>query len=59
MAQVRPATVTETGVEYPLEGYPLTGFYPLGVSNHILDTARIEARGTLLLMLCRDRKGGD
>lgn len=46
--------VTETGVEYPLENYPLSGFYPLGVSNHIVDNARITARGTLLVMLCRD-----
>ncbi len=51
--------VTETGVEYPLEDYPLSGFYPLGVSNHILDTARITARGTLLVMLCRDRRRGE
>ena len=46
--------VTETGVEYPLERYPLSGAYPLGVSNHILDTARITAQGTLLVMLCRE-----
>ena len=46
--------VTETGVEYPLTNHLLTGFYPLGVSNHILDTAKITARGgTLLVMLCR------
>lgn len=46
-------TVTETGVEYPLDRYPLSPFYPLGVSNHILDTAVITAEGTLLVMLCR------
>ena len=46
--------VTETGVEYPLEDYPLSGAYPLGVSNHIRDTARITAQGTLLVMLCRE-----
>ncbi len=51
-----PCTVTETGVEYPLKEHTLTGFYPLGVSNHILDAARITARGTLLVMLCRDRR---
>lgn len=45
--------VTETGVEYPLDRYPLSPFYPLGVSNHILDTAVITAEGTLLVMLCR------
>lgn len=46
--------VTSTGVEYPLDNYPLSGFYPLGVSNHIVDNAKITARGTLLVMLCRD-----
>lgn len=45
--------VTETGVEYPLDRYPLSPFYPLGVSNHILNTAVITAEGTLLVMLCR------
>lgn len=45
--------VTETGVEYPLDRCPLSPFYPLGVSNHILDTAAITAEGTLLVMLCR------
>ena len=48
--------VTETGVEYPLDRYPLRPFYPLGVSNHILDTACITARGTLLVMLCRENR---
>lgn len=47
--------VTETGVEYPLDRHPLSGFYPLGVSNHILDTARITAEGTLLVMLCKEQ----
>ena len=46
--------VTETGVEYPLEDYPLSGAYPLGVSNHIRDTARSTAQCTLLVMLCRE-----
>ncbi len=46
--------VTENGVEYPLDRHPLTPFYPLGVSNHILDTAVITAQGTLLVMLCRE-----
>ena len=45
--------VTETGVEYPLDRDPLSPFYPLGVSNHILNTAVITAEGTLLVMLCR------
>ena len=45
--------VTETGVEYPLDRYPLSPVYPLGVSNHILNTAVITAEGTLLVMLCR------
>lgn len=47
--------VTESGVEYPLQDYPLSPGYPLGVSNHILSTACISARGTLLVMLCRER----
>ena len=46
--------VTETGVEYPLQDYPLSPSYPLGISNHITDTAVITARGTLLVMLCRE-----
>lgn len=46
--------VTVTGVEYPLDNYELSGFFPLGVSNHILDNAKVTARGTLLVMLCRD-----
>lgn len=50
-----PCVVTESGVEYPLTRHPLSPGYPLGVSNHILDTAVITAEGTLLVMLCREQ----
>lgn len=33
----RARGVTETGVQYPLQGAELTAEFPLGVSNHILD----------------------
>ena len=31
------SAVTETGVQYPLQGAELTAEFPLGVSNHILE----------------------
>lgn len=33
----RARGVTETGVQYPLQGAELTAEFPLGVSNHILE----------------------
>lgn len=33
----RAQGVTETGVQYPLQGAELTAEFPLGVSNHILE----------------------
>ena len=46
--------VTLRGLRYPLRDAVLTSAFPLGVSNHIRDTARITAQGTLLVMLCRE-----
>ena len=49
--------VTETGVEYPLTNHLLTGFYPLGVSNHILDTAKTKKSFVLCHIVAQSCEG--
>ena len=50
--------VTETGVEYPLEDYPLSGAYPLGVSNQFTgEAASVSVRDGALLVMWEQEDG--
>lgn len=47
----RSEGVTETGVQYPLDGATVTNGFPIGVSNHILaDRAEISVQNGALLV---------